>query len=285
MTAMPRLQMAQYRLAQHYLNKLRAAADAVHRGRASLAYGLYLFDQEWEQIKHWQSWSARGCPDNEACARLCRDFSLLGLPVLRIRSNHADHAMWLEAALKAAQQLHDGAAERAICHELTLTYYRLGELEKIKHFANLLLQLGESAHDPLSIERGLCGLGIHAEERGMYAEAEHFYQRALQMSVELGSDTDTGRALNGLGSTALNRGDYQNAYYYFARHLALTETSGTKSDLCTALLSVGEALTRLKDYREAEEFIQRAVDMCRTLGFQRLLGVGLLNLGSWAVEQ
>ena len=285
MNAVPRLQVTQYRLAQHYLNKLRTAADAVRRGRANLAYGLSLFDQDWEQIKHWQAWSTQYCPNDETWAHLCRDFSLVGLPVLALRSNQADLAVWLETALKAAQQLHDYSAERAICHELEVAYYRLGVLEKIEHFARQLLKLGKAAHDPLSIGRGFAGLGIYAVECGRYAEAERHFQRALQMFIELGIDTEIGRVLNGLGITALYLGDYQNAYQYYSRHLQWTETTGTKSDFCTALLSVGDALTRLKDYAQAEKYIKRGIEMCRTFGFQRLLGVGLFDLGEWALEQ
>jgi tetratricopeptide (TPR) repeat protein len=284
-TTTPQPQMAQYRLAVHYLNKLRDAADAVRHRRANLAYGLRLFDQEWEQIKYWQSWSAQHYSDDEACAQLCLDFSLVGLPVLKLRSNQTEHAVWLEAALRAAQQLHDNGAERTICHELSMTYYRLGALDKIEYFARQLLKLGEAADDLLSIERGFCGLGLHAEERGLYTAAEQYYQRALQMSIKLGIDTEIGRALNGLGSTAFCVGDYRSAHHYYTRHLELTERTGTKGEFCTALLSVGEALTKLRDYDRAEKYILRAIGICRAMGFQRLLGVGLLNLGSWAVEQ
>jgi tetratricopeptide (TPR) repeat protein len=285
MTITPSLQATRYRLAQHYLTRLRTAAAVVRRGQASVAYGLNLFDQDWAQIKQWQAWSAQRSAEGEEWTRLCKDFPLAGREVLTLRNHAADHVVWLETAFEAAQQLHDSEAERAILSELYVTYYRLGALETVEHVARQLLKLGEAAHDLLAIGRGFDGLGTFAIERGMYADAQQYYHRALEIAMELGIDAETGRALNGLGSVAFYLGDYQNAYDYFSRHLKLTELAGKKSEFCTALIALGEVLMRLKDCDGAEKCIRRAVEMCRTLGFQRLLGAALINLGAWATEQ
>jgi tetratricopeptide (TPR) repeat protein len=279
------LQTIQYRLAQHYLNKLRTAATVVQRGQTSVAYGLNLFDQDWYQIKHWQAWSAQRSAEGEEWTHLCKDFPLAGRDVLTLRNHGADYATWLETALEAAQQLQDRESECAILTELNVTYYRLGVLDKVERFARRLLQLGEAAHDFLSIGRGLHGLGIFAAERGMYADAEQYQRRALEIFMKLGIDAEVTRVTNSLGIIAYEIGDYQQAYQWLMRHLQLTGASGKKAEFCTALLCIGELMVRLKDYAEAEAYILRAVAMCRTFGFQRLLGVGLINLGGWAKEQ
>ena len=85
MTQTVSIHATQYRLARHYLNKLRTADAAVRRGQASVSYGLTLFDQEWEQIRHWQAWAARSAAED--AARLTRDFPLAGLEVLANRNN------------------------------------------------------------------------------------------------------------------------------------------------------------------------------------------------------
>ncbi|MEO8396402.1 MAG: hypothetical protein ABI700_25640, partial [Chloroflexota bacterium] len=149
------LQTAQYRLARHYLNKLRTADEAVRRGQASVSYGRTLFAQDWEQIKLWQAWAAQRESGDKLSAQLCKDFPLAGLEVLAIHTSSVDYALWLEHGLEAAQQLHDDDAERALCYELAMTYYRLGTLEKVERLANRLLALGEAAQDCLSIERAV----------------------------------------------------------------------------------------------------------------------------------
>src|SRR5262245_7229541 len=154
------LQSTQFRLARHYLNKLRAADTAVRHGQVSAAYGLTLFDQEWEQIRLWQGWAAKREGSDKESTLLCKEFPLAGLVILPIRNNAADHAGWLLTALDAARQLGDSEAERTLCFELFMTYYRLGVPEKIEYYTSQLLQLGEAAKDSLSIERALYGFGM-----------------------------------------------------------------------------------------------------------------------------
>lgn len=279
------MQTTKYRLARHYLNKLRTADAAVRRGLTSAAYGFKVFDQEWEQIRFWQGWTARGEYSDTEKTLLCKEFSLAGLEILAIRNNVTDQASWLMAALEAARQLQDGEAERALCYELLMTYYRLGISEKIEYFANQLLRLGDAAKDSLCMERGLFGYGLVAEERGMFAEAESYYQRALQLSLELGKETEIGQCLNGLGAVATYMGDYQKAVSYFERQLELMEASGKKNEICHALLSMGGVLLWQKDYANAESYLQRAVEMSQVLGLRRLLGVSLIHLGASALEQ
>jgi tetratricopeptide (TPR) repeat protein len=285
MTLAPSLQTTQYRLARHYLNKLRTADTAYRRGQSSIAYGLTLFDQEWEQIRHWQAWAAKQSASDDASAQLCKEFPLAGLEVMSSRCNAADHAVWLKAALESAQQFDDSEAERTLYYELAMIYYRLGSLERVEHLANQLLMLGEAASDLYSIQRAVHLLGVFAEDRGRYAEAEGYYQRALLLSMDLGVDDGTGRALNGLGAIAFYRGDYEKAYGYLAQQLELMEATGNKNKICHALISMGRILIGLKAYDRAGTYLQRAVNMCRTLGFRRLLGVGLLNLGESAAQQ
>lgn len=285
MTLSPSLQTTQHRLARHYLNKLRTADTAYRRGQSSISYGLTLFDQEWEQIRHWQAWAAKQRASDDASAQLCKEFPLAGLEVMSNRCNAADHAVWLKAALESAQQFHDSEAECTLYYELAMIYYRLGTLERVEHLANQLLILGEAVSDLLSIQRAVHLLGVFAEERGRYAEAECYYQRALQLSMELGVDDERGRALNGLGAIAFYRGDYEKAYSYLSQQLELMEATGKKNKICHALISMGRILIGLKAYDRAEAYLQRAVSMCRTLGFRRLLGVGLLNLGESAAQQ
>ncbi|MCC6803481.1 MAG: tetratricopeptide repeat protein [Anaerolineae bacterium] len=279
------LQTAQFRLARHYLNKLRTA-DAAHRhGQSSIAYGSALFDLEWEQIQHWQAWAAQQRGSDQASAQLCEEFSLAGLEVLSNRRSAADHAVWLKAALESAQQLDDGEGACTLSYELAMIYYRLGTLDEMERLAQQLLKLGEAANDSLSVGRAYLLLGVFADERGRYAEADTFYQRTLELSLEIGSDEVKGRALNGLGAVAFYRGDYEKAHHYLSRQLDLMEATGNKNKICHALIAMGRILIGLRAYDQAEECLLRAVNMCRLLGFRRLLGVGLLNLGSLELQR
>jgi tetratricopeptide (TPR) repeat protein len=285
MTAHLELSEREYRLARHYLNKLRIVNEAMQRGQSTVSYGLTVFDQEWEQIRHWQAWTALRAPEDELRARLCIEFPLTGLEVLANRNNAEVQIKWLRAGLEASRQLEEKEAERSLGYELMMVYYRLGSLEAGREIACQLLGLGEDANDPVCIERAYFGLAVYSEERGMYSDAEQSYQQALRISRQLGVTTETGRALNALGGVAQYVGEFEKSYQYCSEYLELMELHGKQNRVCHALISLGESLISLKTYAEADQNLQRAVRMCRSLGFQRLLGVGLLTLGALALAE
>ena len=285
MTPRVGISASEFRLARYYLDKLRMVDEAVRRGQASVSSGIAMFDQEWEHIRHWQSWTTRRDPGDTERAQLCKEYALAGLEILANRNNAVDQVTWLTDALTAAQHVEDKEAERTLCYELEMVYFRSGSLELGRKFAGKLLRLAEAANDRLSIERALFGLAVYAEERGRYSDAEAHYQRALQVSHELGIVIETGRILNALGGIANYVGDFGKAYRYCSQYLELMEIHGKTNKVCHALISAGECLIGLSAYTEADRYLQRAVSMCKSLGFQRLLGVGLLNLGALAIEQ
>jgi tetratricopeptide (TPR) repeat protein len=285
MTANSGLSAREYSLARHYLNKLRAVNEAMQRGQSTVSYGLVVFDQEWEQIRHWQTWTTQRAPEDVLRARLSIEYPLTGLEVLANRNNAEVQINWLKSGLESARQLQDKEAERTLGYELMMVYYRLGALEAGRHLARQLLLLGEEASDVLCTERAYFGLAVYSEERGLYTESELSYQQALRLSQKLGVTTEIGRALNALGGVAQYVGDFEKSHQYFSQYLELMEIHGKQNRVCHALTSVGESLISLKAYTEAERHLQRAVRMCRALGFQRLLGVGLLNLGTLALEE
>jgi tetratricopeptide (TPR) repeat protein len=199
MTENVQLAQAEYRLARHYLNKLRRLNDAVRRGRANASYAVAEFDLEWDQIKHWQNWTCRSETDDAERALLCIEFPFAGLEILSHRINAAEHVTWLQAALIAADRLHDMSAERRLLYELQMAYYRVGSVDMIKETATQLLQRAEEAGDHLAIERALFGLAAYSEERGQYTDSRRYLQRALELATPLKDVVEIGRILNALG--------------------------------------------------------------------------------------
>lgn len=275
------LNLIKHRLARHYLGKLRTADEALRHGQAAISYGTTVFNQEWEQIRHWQAWAVEHQTEDEICAALCKDFVLAGLEVLANRNNFADHVLWLTNALKVAQQSHDQETARTVLYHLSYTNQRLGNLEQAQEYANQLLTIASHAGDWLSVGHAYDELGSIAEERGQYPEAHTNYQRAVEIFAQMDRDTATAHALHGLGAVALYRGNYHEASLYFRRQLALVEAQGSRAEVCDALLSVAEAA---ETYIEAEPFIQRALDLAETLSFPRLKAAASISMANWKVE-
>jgi tetratricopeptide (TPR) repeat protein len=285
MITMPSLQTAQFRLAQHYLKKLRTAAEAVRRGHASVSYGLRIFEHEWEHIQHWQRWTGAQHDADNAIARLCLEFPLVGSDVLHMRQNPEERVAWLQTALSAAERLNDQKAQCAILFSLFEALFAVNDLHTAEQHVRRLFSLTQKTRDRLFRGRALYALGCIYEEQGVYAEACSYYRQSLEIFEGLRAVADTSMALNGLGSIALYMAEYQQAHDYFLRHLALSEASGHQGNICRALLAVAEGLWGLEDLEAAEQYARRAIGLCRALGYQRMLSAGLLALARYLVEQ
>lgn len=284
MAASP-IQATQYRLAEHYLGKLRQAAVAVHQGSNTAIFGLALLDREWPQIQHWQAWSVKGSDLDEARLNLTKAFPLLGLDALKIRQHPQEHAQWLKAAQLAVRQLGDTQAECLILFQLFQAHFVLNNLEEACGDAQQLSDLAHAVNDRLHIGRSIYARGVIHEESGQYAEARQCYLQSLALFEECRADSDQSSVLNGLGSVSLYLGEFQQGYSYLLRHLTLAEASRQDSEVCRALPAIAQALLSLENPYEAEVYTQRGVVLCRSLGYQRMLCGGLLTLGDCAVEQ
>lgn len=277
----------QYRLARHYLNKLRFADEALHHGQANVTYALTVFEQEWEQIRCWQAWSAKraASESDQEALRLCLEFPLAGQDILPNRNNLADHARWLEQALEAATTLKNTQAELTILHHLTQALFRQGSLDRAEQYATTLVTRAQSVNEILFLGRGYDDLGSIEEDRGQYNDAERHYREALEIFEELRQDADMARALHGLGAVALYTGQFEDAYQYFVRHLERAEVGGSNADVCNGLLSISEALMSLDRYAEAQKYGECAVERSRLFGYKRILAAALVSLASCEVEQ
>ncbi|HET8843349.1 MAG TPA: hypothetical protein VFN35_17935, partial [Ktedonobacteraceae bacterium] len=100
-----------YRLAQHYLNKLRVAQRVYQQGNENEVHALSLFDQERDQIRHWRSWIAEHTEQNEQSRAFCRDYVGASPDIFELRLSPQEYLAWLKDAVESARSLGDQRAE------------------------------------------------------------------------------------------------------------------------------------------------------------------------------
>jgi tetratricopeptide (TPR) repeat protein len=281
MNALP---AAQYRLAQHYLDKLRAANHAFQRGRASATYALNVFEKEQAQINHWCGWAASRVVHDPESARLCIRFALDGYRILHIRQHPQMLSDHLKSALTAARQQGDTLAECALLFSLFRVHLTISDLDAASEYTHILLKVADSIHESLYRARAFFALGCVQEERGLYAEAKQNYLASLDIFEQHQAAEDMSAALNGLGSVELYVGNYTQAQAYFLRHLALAEASRQQSDIGRALFAVAQGYLGLDDSVSAKLYAERGVALCRMLNYKGMLCGGLLTLGACEIE-
>ncbi|GEM_PF-1018688 len=273
------LSSVQQRIAQHYLGTLRRANTAIQRGYGSRVHWYSQIEQDWEQIRQWQSWAASGESHELERRRMCVDFTLAGLEVLRVRQTPAERLAWLQKALDQFPQDENSAASRTLLNELGNTYFYLSDNPAAKATAEKLLALAEAANDPFDIGRAWYVLGQIALNIGALEEGEKAMQTAADLLEQVGAEAELGRALQGVGRAALWTGQLERAKALFERYLKIVEASSREAELAPAYITMNNLLLEQRRFEEAKQYAERAIMVCHKTGFQRMLGSALLCVG------
>jgi len=195
----------------HYLQILSTADDLYEKGGAAIAGGLSLFDNERVHIEAGQEWAAARSADDEQAAHLCSGYPDAGVYVLNLRQHPRDFIRWHEAALSAARQLKDRAAEGVHLGNLGLAYAALGETRRAIEFYEQRLTIAREIGDRRGEGSALSNLGNAYANLGETRRAIEFYEQALVITREIGDRRGEGSALGNLGVAYKNLGETEKA--------------------------------------------------------------------------
>ena len=108
---MIRLREAQLCHAEHFLSVVSQSYRLYLKGGESAQVAFRLFDSEFENIQKAQRWAASAISGDSRAAQPCSDVADLGVYLLDLRLEQRERIRWTEAALDAARQINDQAAQ------------------------------------------------------------------------------------------------------------------------------------------------------------------------------
>jgi len=270
----PTIQTTRYRLAQHYLGKLRAAAGAFRQGHENSAYGLTLFDRDWPQIKQWQAWSAARADQDTAAASVCAEYPRAGAEILALRQSPQERIEWLETGLKAARLRGDRQRELVQLYYLALIY-RDQKSKAAEEYASNAVNLARTLGDKGYVGRSLILLGEINRVSNNYPAAQSFLEEGLAVLLEAGTRVDLGLAYRGLGLLAWVRGDWLHSRDYQIQSLAIATELGREVEACNALVDLSLPTWVLGDLSGARAYLEQCIARCRAIGYHRVLALSL----------
>jgi tetratricopeptide (TPR) repeat protein len=274
-----------YRMAHHYLNKLRAAEAAYQHGHEHSEYALSLFDQDWQNIKQWQAWSANHAVADHEAAWLCKEYSQASIDLLILRQHPQERLVWLNAGLTAARQLGDAQAEMIHEYLMGRVYNALGSPAAAQNHAEKALSLAQEQHDHLYMSKILITLGAAFYNIDDYEQAKLAYEQGLILSQKLDAKPIIGSALNGLGNVAHGQGNYEQAETYYFQYLEIAEIYGRPHDIALVLRNLALVKNSLGDIETAIAYAQQGAELARAVRDQRQLASILGLLGDMALVQ
>ncbi|MFF4017901.1 TIR domain-containing protein, partial [Streptomyces sp. NPDC001843] len=109
-------------------------------------------------------------------------------------------------------------------------------------------------------------LGIIAQLRGDYQQAEERYRACLTMAEELGDRSGIASSYHQLGMIAQERGDYQQAEERYRACLTIKEELGDRSGIASSYHQLGIIAQLRGDYQQAEERYRASLTTKEELG-------------------
>ncbi len=279
MIATQLLETAQYRLATHYVSKLKQVDLALQRNRENSSYWFRLIEQDWAQIKHWQQWAASRSANNPQSAQLCVAFATEGHEYVSIRQSTTDRLVWYRQALAAAEANGDATRARRLLYHVGSTAYQVGNYEEAEQYAKRLLEIGRQSKDRLSLGDGWFITGNLHSHRTELDAAESAFRKAVQYFESCHAEMMVGHAVQGIARIMLFRGQYEEALAHAAHYLSIIQAFGREADFSLAYQTLSNIHTRLGNLEEAKSYGLKAVEISRRLGFVRMVPSNLLILG------
>jgi tetratricopeptide (TPR) repeat protein len=268
------------RHAEHYLSVLAECDELYFQGGEAIKDGLARFDAERRNVEAGQEWACRHSGEDETAARLCNQYPDAGAYVLDLRQHPRDERIvWLEAALAAARQLNDRAAEGVHLGNLGLAYADLGETRRAVEFQEQRLIIAREIGDRRGEGQALGNLGLAYADLGETRRAVEFYEQCLNIAREIGDRRGEGYALNNLGIAYKDLGEVRRAIEFYEQKLVITREIGDRRAEGSALGNLGVAYANLGETQRAIEFYEQALAIDREIGDRRGEGQDLGNLG------
>lgn len=270
---------AHYRLARHYLDKLRQAekfAALNPRNRLALIHQVM---RDWAQIKRWQVWSASWSAAEREKADLCIGFALATSSLLRVRILPSESLVWMKQGLQAASHFKNEKAELSLLYFVCLMYANMESYGELAPYLERLLERAYRAEDDLSLGRAWLISARKHEFEGAFDTAEPLFLKSLELMQRLHANEELASIWQGLGRIALQRGDYPLALEHHLNVLDHVTKSGHEGMTAAAHLSLsGLYIIALRDYPKAETHAQQAVAIGRRINFVHFVPAALIAL-------
>ncbi|MER5506148.1 tetratricopeptide repeat protein, partial [Streptomyces sp. NPDC002766] len=167
----------------------------------------------------------------------------------------------------------------AYIHQLGMIAELRGDYRQAEERYRAALTTFEELGDRSGIANSYHQLGMIAELRGDYRQAEERYRASLTIKEEFGDRSGIAISYHQLGMIAQARGDYRQAEERYRAALTTFEELGDRSRIASSHGQMGIIAQARGDYRQAEERYRAALTTFEELGDRASIAISYHQLG------
>ncbi|MBU7029708.1 MAG: tetratricopeptide repeat protein [Theionarchaea archaeon] len=165
---------------------------------------------------------------------------------------------------------------------------RRNELEtaesSYQHIIDYLVSLDDSAVEP---KIAVCyhNLGVIAQERQQFDQAETWYRKSLKICERLGLERDAASDYHNLGRVAEERQQFDQAETWYKKSLEIYERLGLERDATNSYHQLGRIAEERQQFDQAETWYKKSLEIFERLGLEQYAASDYHQLGVIAQER
>ena len=263
--------------AYHYQTLLHELEQLYTQGQGDTNEILRRLQDDWEQIKQAQAWSAAYATDDEAAATLCSKFAGIAGHLLEERLPRLDYINWMEAGLAAAERFNLLEDQYAHLTHLGFAHFLNQNPTKAFELCERALSLSRQHQDRHSEATALSHMGMFYMSMDQIEPAIANLQTALAIYQELGDRSGEGSALSALGSCHSHLEQYEQAIAEVTCAISCFQATHNRAGEGTALANQASSLLKLGQLEAARESLEQAKLIAEEINSDSLRGTVLAN--------
>ena len=181
--------------------------------------------------------------------------------------NKPDSALpFFNEALSQAEANHDSLSVARVLNNLSITYYKLGNLEKAIEWQIKAVAIKEKIGDTVSIATSLNNIGSYFIKLDYYEDAKRYLLRSFTMISERQSGKIKAFAASNLGISYKMLQVYDSSEYFYNQALTYYKKMGIKSSIGKTYTNLGGLYESQLKYDKALEYMMLARRMSKETG-------------------
>lgn len=271
-----------WRHADHFCSVLEESNNLCLSGGKGLISGLYLFDENDQNILSGQLWSSSSAEESEKTAQIFARYGKAGHYILLwYRGSQQARITLLNNLLSVSRKIKDKKMESSALGMISATTYRLGNFRRALVSSNEWLVISRELGNRRDEGEALNNAGISYFHLGEPRQALAVLKEAAQILREVGEQRLEGYALGNIGDVLNSIGDYTQAITKYEQHLEISRQLDEPITQSFRLSCLGSVNVSLGNFQYSFECLNKALSIAREYGERHHECRALRELGYW----
>jgi tetratricopeptide (TPR) repeat protein len=192
---------------------------------------------------------------------------------------------WTDKLSKWADKTGDESLKANALHNLGIIAEERRDFEEAEDWYKKSLKISERLGNEHGAAITYHQLGRIAEERREFEEAKDWYKKSLKIEEQLGNEHGAAITYHQLGMIAQKRREFEEAKDWYKKSLKISEQLGDEHDAASTYHQLGMIAQKRREFEEAKDWYKKSLEIKERLGNEHGAAITYGQLGLFGLLQ